>query len=307
MKAYRYISTAIAAVMLLSGSAVNAFAESAYDEETSGCIYCVGGIDAPEIVSASKGGTYIKLRWSKVADASGYKVYRKTKSGYKCLTTIRDGGKTCTCLIDGLKNKTKYTFRVKAFKKSNGKLFLSEYSPARTIKTGYGKNTYKYSNKAFSLKADKRLWNTNHYHYKGEYGLYDEADVVYLEYKDSVYKDEITDSDFYDLTLHIESEKVLKEERNKSLKYFTEKFIDVEARIGTFYEAKYGRFNGKECAYLYDINKGHGYPSTLMLPYILMYENGNKILVLPDYELSSENAEKYKKIIKEVYKTVTIK
>ena len=80
--------------------------------------------------STSKG---IGLRWSKVAGAEGYKVYRRTTNGsYKLLTTEK-GVSNVTYRDTTAKKGTKYYYKVKAYKSKT----YSAYSNTKAITDKY--------------------------------------------------------------------------------------------------------------------------------------------------------------------------
>ncbi|MFP5114326.1 S8 family serine peptidase [Bacillaceae bacterium C204] len=85
------------------------------------------GLKTPTSVKADKASsTSIKVSWSKVSGASGYKVYRATsKSGsYTKVKTTTSGSYTNTKLTKG---KT-YYYKVRAYRTVNGKKVYSSYS-----------------------------------------------------------------------------------------------------------------------------------------------------------------------------------
>lgn len=72
----------------------------------------------------------IKLSWSKVSGATGYKVqvYKSSKwTDYKSVTTN-------SVTVSSLKNGTSYKFRVLAFRKASGKTYKGEYCSAVSCK-----------------------------------------------------------------------------------------------------------------------------------------------------------------------------
>jgi lactocepin len=84
-------------------------------------------LKTPASVKADKASsTSIKVSWSKVSGASGYKVYRATsKSGsYTKVKTTTSGSYTNTKLTKG---KT-YYYKVRAYRTVNGKKVYSSYS-----------------------------------------------------------------------------------------------------------------------------------------------------------------------------------
>ena len=82
----------------------------------------------------NRGSNKAKLTWKKVSGADGYEISMKTgKSGYKKIKTIAKG-KTVTFTKTGLKKGRNYSFRIRAFKKSQGKKVYGSYSNVKTLK-----------------------------------------------------------------------------------------------------------------------------------------------------------------------------
>lgn len=78
----------------------------------------------------------ITIKWNKIKDASGYKIYRynsKTKN-WDTYKTIRNAN-TTTCKVDKLKPGTSYRFKIRAFVKENGKNAWNELSHTYTTCT----------------------------------------------------------------------------------------------------------------------------------------------------------------------------
>lgn len=84
---------------------------------------------APKASIASKG---IKLSWSKVSGASGYKIYRaNSKNGsYKLVKTIKKGS-TKTWTDKSVKKKKGYYYKLVAYQKKGGKTYSSAKSSAK--------------------------------------------------------------------------------------------------------------------------------------------------------------------------------
>ena len=81
--------------------------------------------------SSTKDG--IKLKWSKITGAEGYKVYRKTGSGsYSCIATVKGSTKVAYTDKSAKKGKT-YTYKIKVYKSKT----YSAYSNAKKIKDKY--------------------------------------------------------------------------------------------------------------------------------------------------------------------------
>ena len=82
----------------------------------------------------NRGSNKAKLTWKKVSGADGYEIFMKTgKSGYKKIKTIAKG-KTVIFTKTGLKKGRNYSFRIRAFKKSQGKKVYGSYSNVKTLK-----------------------------------------------------------------------------------------------------------------------------------------------------------------------------
>ena len=117
-------------------------------------------VDAPVLNSASKAGyNSVQLKWSRVADAEGYKVWRYDAASkkYTLVKTISSGS-TVSWKNTGLKTGTKYTYKVKAYRVVDGKEILSVYSGTKSAtpalnkpvlnsvaKTGYNSIQLKWS------------------------------------------------------------------------------------------------------------------------------------------------------------------
>lgn len=90
---------------------------------------------APTLKTASAAYNKVKLTWSKVKEADGYKVYRAAskKGKYKSVKTIKKGT-TKTCTDTKLTAGKTYYYKVRAYKKVNGKTVYSQYSPIKSAK-----------------------------------------------------------------------------------------------------------------------------------------------------------------------------
>ena len=90
----------------------------------------------PKITSISCKGRTITLKWNRVKGASGYKIYRATKKNgkYRLIKTITKG-KTVTYKNKKLKKKTRYYYKMRAYKIVSGKKYFSNYSAVKYKKT----------------------------------------------------------------------------------------------------------------------------------------------------------------------------
>jgi len=76
----------------------------------------------------------IKIKWKKVSGAKGYVIYQKKSSGsYKKIKTITSG-KTTSYTKKKLSNRTKYSYKIRAYKKVNGKTYYSRWSAIKKVR-----------------------------------------------------------------------------------------------------------------------------------------------------------------------------
>ena len=300
MRFKRFISFSLGAAMLVSGGGVNAFAEErSLDDPAVGSVYSVGGLSTTKIVSTSKGRAYIKIRWNAVKGATGYKVYRKTKSGkYKSVATVK-GGKL-TYIAELLNSHTKYTFKVRAYKKSKGRTTFSKYSAAKSVTTRYGLGTYNYTDKAFSIKFphdwDIELAN-------GRFG----SRGVYFELVDK-------NTDLNMASGSVKVKKMTGEDRKASIEDFARKLID-DAQ--SYYNPEYngfthGKFLGEDCVFVWNdvpsdppeeldlhTNNGDEFPG--FYPLVLIYENGYLYMIYPNFNTFYGNDDVCRKALAGVF------
>ena len=90
-----------------------------------------------------RSSNYITLSWNKDSSITGYELYRTDaiNGTYKKIKTI---SKKSTTSYKNMKLTTGkcYYYKIRSYKKVNGKIYYSEFSPVKTIytKTGYTKN-----------------------------------------------------------------------------------------------------------------------------------------------------------------------
>lgn len=78
----------------------------------------------------------VTLKWQKVVGAGGYKLYRKAGKNGKYSEVQSISGANATSVTDrGLKAKTTYYYKMRAYKKVNGKARYSAYSGEWCVKT----------------------------------------------------------------------------------------------------------------------------------------------------------------------------
>lgn len=90
-----------------------------------------GTLKTPALKASGKNLYTVKLSWSKVNGASGYKIqkYNSSKKAYETIKTISNGS-TVSYNHTGLNAATTYKYRVRAYKKANGTTVYSSYTSA---------------------------------------------------------------------------------------------------------------------------------------------------------------------------------
>lgn len=90
----------------------------------------VGLASIPKLSSVSNTTSGIQLKWSKVTDATGYILYRKTSSGsWSRIADIKNGS-TVSYIDKTAKSGTTYTYTIRAY---SGR-YMSDWKTTKTIK-----------------------------------------------------------------------------------------------------------------------------------------------------------------------------
>ena len=102
----------------------------------------------PNITSACGGYKRVKIRWDRLSDVTGYKVYMSTKksSGFKCVVTLRGSSKV-SYLKTGLKQNKTYYFKVSSYLESD------DFSPDHVLYTFQSTYSNTVSAKTCSVSA----------------------------------------------------------------------------------------------------------------------------------------------------------
>lgn len=105
-------------------------------------------------VAASNTASGVKIKWSKISGATGYRIYKKTSEGWKRIKTITSGS-TVTWTHKDVKNGSRYVYTVYAYNDNVRSTYMS------------GKTTYRLTRPTISsLKnsGSKKMtvkWNRN--------------------------------------------------------------------------------------------------------------------------------------------------
>ena len=133
MKGRRLITALLTAAIAAGSCCPGAAAYAGTTVSTDSSI----ALAKPTITGASKDSTHIRLKWSKVRGASGYKIYRRMDGKWRCIKTVEGSGE-CTLKLGGFKSGRKYRFKVRAYKKFSDRTVFSKYSPAKRVTTKEG-------------------------------------------------------------------------------------------------------------------------------------------------------------------------
>lgn len=99
----------------------------------------------------------VTLKWKKFSGASGYRVYRKTSKGWTKLTTLSGSSKLSYTDKNVSAGKT-YSYKVKAYKKQNGKTLWS--SASKAFNAAAKPVTVKLDKYNYTYNAVRLKWNT---------------------------------------------------------------------------------------------------------------------------------------------------
>lgn len=139
-KTIKNIISVISAAAILGSNAVAVSADSINPNMiSSASFYSIGAKKPAQVVVNKKynsAKSAVRISWGKVAKASGYRVYiyDRTSKTWKKFKTVR-GRTTTNCRITGLKPGTKYKFRVRAYRKLNGKTYWGKTSAVKNTVT----------------------------------------------------------------------------------------------------------------------------------------------------------------------------
>lgn len=88
-------------------------------------------VSPPTKVTATTTSDTVKLNWSKVSKATGYKVYKKTNGKWKAIKTVTSN----TYTVKSLTASESYSFAVKTYRKVSGKTYYSSKYTTVNAKT----------------------------------------------------------------------------------------------------------------------------------------------------------------------------
>lgn len=107
---------------------------TAYYGSFSGAVQASTGIKTPAI-TLKAGKKRVKVSWKKIKGVNGYEIYRSTKKnkGYKKIKTASKAS-IVAYTNKSLTSKQKYYYRIRAYKRVNGRKVYSSYSSAKSVK-----------------------------------------------------------------------------------------------------------------------------------------------------------------------------
>lgn len=97
-------------------------------------------LDSPEVKNSSSTNNSITLKWKQNSKVDGYQVYSVANGKYTLIKSIKSNS-VISYTISNLKCNSKYEFAMRSFKKINGKITYSDYSPVFSAKTMLGNVT----------------------------------------------------------------------------------------------------------------------------------------------------------------------
>ena len=155
------ITTFAALIMAASQALPAADTFSAFTSDTAVTAHAADYTPAKiNSLSAKASYTKVTLSWAEISGANGYRVYiydAKTKK-YKKLTTI-SGSSTASYKVTGLTPATGYRFKVRAYRKVNGKTYWGKTAAISVTTKSYTPAQVKgVSAEAFSDTAGALYW-----------------------------------------------------------------------------------------------------------------------------------------------------
>ena len=107
---------------------------STYYGSFSGMVKATTSIARP-VVKLKGARKKVTVSWKKIDGVDGYEIYRSTKKtkGYKKIRTAKKSRIT-SYTNKRLTSKKKYFYRIRAYKKVNGKKIYSSYSSPKSVK-----------------------------------------------------------------------------------------------------------------------------------------------------------------------------
>lgn len=85
---------------------------------------------------SARGRSYVKLRWEKTKGASGYQiyVYNRSRGDYVRVATVAKGS-TVSRKMGSLKKASEYRYKVRAYRKVDGKTIYGPFSRVKKVRT----------------------------------------------------------------------------------------------------------------------------------------------------------------------------
>lgn len=113
----------------------NPYLEILSEETNEGTLYEAKASAPKNVKAATLNGNTVKLSWSAVSDAAGYKVYRKANAGvFKLVKTVQSAA-ICSWQDQTVKKGTNYTYKVLSYYKDySGKYYNSGYTATVSAK-----------------------------------------------------------------------------------------------------------------------------------------------------------------------------
>ena len=109
-------------------------AQNTYYRAASATVTIRAGLAKPKLKAANKKTAKVKLSWSRVAGADGYKLYIKAPGSKKYICRLTKSARVKSVTHLGLTKGKTYCYKIRAFSKVGGRTIYSPYSKVRKVR-----------------------------------------------------------------------------------------------------------------------------------------------------------------------------
>ena len=146
-------------------------------------------LTVPKLVSVKNGNSGVTVKWGKVAGASGYLVYRKTSSTSWVQIANITGNSSTSCIDSSVKNKTTYTYTIRAYSGSYKSAYNTKGLKITTPSAPKEDSVKKWFVAQFASAKEQYIYDLEMQIYEKESEidcLKDQASVLYANYMKEV-------------------------------------------------------------------------------------------------------------------------
>ena len=109
-------------------------AETKDYRQASRTVRISSSLKKPVITLQAQRGRKVKISWNKVPGADGYSIYLYDSSKKKYTKLITRSSRVKSVLHKGLKAGKIYSYKIRAYRKVNGKVVYSRYSAVKKVR-----------------------------------------------------------------------------------------------------------------------------------------------------------------------------